>query len=547
MYILGLNLYHDTSAALIKDGKIIGAIEEERITRQKHISEFPKNSIEWLLKKENITIDEVDHVVTSFELEKFKGNVNTWGFNTNFHDELTTIGSEKIAIDNEIVYLKLKRDMNKNGFEQWESVPHHFAHAAGAYYLSGFNETNILVIDGRGEDKSTSLMYGKDGNIKIIDQYPIKDSLGQLYTYVTYLCGLYTYIGQEGKTMGLAPYGKENYELKEIFEKIIKVDGDDFSIDRDEMRKLKKYACKKFTMNEISADLAFHVQKSYEKALKILAKKIYNITKCTNFVCAGGVTLNCEGNRILLEQDFVENLYVQPAANDAGTCIGAALYWYSKLNNLKPSKTEDVYLGLEYSDDEIEKVLNNFKVKYKKVENAPQVAANLLAEGKVIAWFQSKMEFGPRALGNRSILANPCIANMNNIVNIQVKDRENWRPFAPSLLFNHMHEYFDTVYEAPNMTISFVVKESMREKIPAVVHIDGTTRIQTVTKERNEKYHDLISYFYELTNVPFVLNTSFNDKREPIVCSPADAIRTFFGTALDALVIGDFLLEKSAI
>jgi carbamoyltransferase len=547
LYILGINLSHDSSAALIKDGKVLNAIEEERFNRERHTDRFPDKSINWVLSQEGISIDRVDYIVTSFDFKKFENSKLPFEGNTISHDELNAEGQSRIKMDNNLFYWTIARNLEKRGINKWIGIDHHLSHAAGAYFLSGFDEANILVLDGRSENQSTTLFFGENGAIKKIMEYPVNDSLGHLYSYVTDLCGLYSNIGQEGKTMGLAPYGFSLPNLEEIFSKILKInDRDDtpnFTIDRNTMRELKKYSRPLGEIDNISKSLAFHVQHIYEKALLILARNIYSITRCNNFALSGGVALNCEGNRLLAKQSFVDKIYVQPAANDAGTSIGAALYFYSTLADFRPKRQEDVYLGPEYTDKEIEELLDLYGLKYTKVDNPEFEAAKLLSNGEIIGWFQGKMEFGPRALGNRSILADPrCIETKTNI-NKFIKFRENWRPFAPSILYDKMHEYFEDVYESPHMTISNLVKKEKRSKIPAAIHIDGTARIQTVTKESNKKYYNLIENFYQLTGVPVVLNTSFNGP-EPMVCSPKDAIRTFYSSGLNTVILGNYMLNK---
>ncbi|MCP5103866.1 MAG: hypothetical protein GY950_10830 [bacterium] len=544
MYVLGLNLSHNSSVALIKDGKIVAAAEEERFNRMKRTTTFPKKSFKWVLNYEGITLDDVDHVAVAYDFDILKNNRNPFEHNTIAHDDTTEEGFKKITDDNYLLYLKMKREIETNGIKKWINVHHHMAHAAGAYFLSGFNETNIIVLDGRGENTSTSLMYGKNGTIKVLEQYPIKDSLGHIYTYVTHLCGLYSNIGQEGKTMGLAPYGEPEPEMESIFNKIINYNNGKYSVDRDQLRKLKKYARPEGKVDEIGRNLAFHVQKTYEKALLYLAEKAHNLTGNSNFALSGGVALNCEGNRLLLDQDYADNLYIQPSAYDGGSSIGAALYVYSTMNKLLPGKVEDAYLGPAFSNEDIEKVLKLYKLNYTKIAEPERVAAELLAKGDIIGWFQGKMEFGPRALGNRSIFADPRKKEMKDKVNNRVKYREDWRPFAPAVLLEKVDEYFDKNIESPHMTISMMAKEDKRDDIQAAIHIDGTARLQTVSRKTNSKFHKLLENFYDITGVPVVLNTSFNIKGEPIVCTPADALRTFHSSGLDAVIMGNFMMQK---
>lgn len=547
MYILGLNLLHDTSATLIKDGDIIGAVEEERFNGQKHSDQFPIKSINWLLNIAGITLKDIDHFVTSFDIELFKENSNPFEENVIEHHDQTPEGLFKIKRDNSILYQRIVREMEKNGITHWEGVNHHLSHAAGSYYLSQFDESNILVIDGRGENVSTSLYYAKNQNIELIDNYPISQSLGQLYTYVTKLCGLYSNRGQEGKTMGLAAYGKEDLEIKEIFSKIITFEDGKYNIDRSQVLKLNKYARETGEIDDKSSTLAYYLQDLYERTLRYIVENLTMKTGCRNLVLSGGVTLNCNGNGLLISEKLVDNIYIQPAANDGGTSLGCALYFYKQITKGKEiSLKSDVYLGPKFANHDIEDILKLYKIQYRKSTDITQDTARLLASGNIIGWFQGAMEFGPRALGNRSILADPRDINMKNKVNDVIKFRESWRPFAPSILLEHTKFYFENSVESPHMTISFKVRENMIEKIPAAIHVDGTARIQTVSEFTNSKYYQLINEFYKLTGVPVLLNTSFNGQ-EPMVCSPRDAIRTFYSSGLDFLVMGDYIVEKAIL
>jgi carbamoyltransferase len=545
MYILGLNLLHDTSAALIKDGKVIGAVEEERFNGIKHTDSYPVNAINWLMNENDLNINDVT-IVTSYEFSKFKNNINPFEENTIKKDQLTQSGKNDIVNKNNYLYTKIKNDLKNNKVDNYIEIQHHISHAAGGYYSSGFEEASVLVVDGRGEEHSTSLYHIKKGKFKLIQNYPINESLGQLYTYVTELCGLYSSRGQEGKTMGLAAYGKYNPELEDLFNQIITIDDERYYISRTRMYELEKYRSKNIT--QISKDLAFTLQKHYERVLEFLTKKLVTITGCRNLVLSGGVALNCNGNGNLLFKELVDDIYIQPAANDAGTALGAALYHYYNqlehpyLNNLEQ---EDVYLGPSYSNDEIRKVLDSCKIKYYLSSDITKEAAKIIADGNIIGWFQGAMEFGPRALGNRSILSDPRKKSMKDKVNNNVKYREEWRPFAPSILEEHALNYFSKCLQSPHMTISFKAHSKKDNEIAAAVHIDKTARVQTVNNNNNPLYYHLINEFYHLTGVPVLLNTSFNGP-EPIVLTPRCAIRTFFSTGLDYLIMGDFIISKES-
>lgn len=532
MYILGLNLLHDTSATLIKNNEIVGAIEEERFNGIKHTNLFPKNSIKWLLDKEKLNIDDVK-VVLSYNSSQFNNNFNPFEENTLKNSE-----SDTIVSDNYMKYRNIKNSLVDNGIDKYVEIDHHLAHAS-AVYLSGYSEASIVVIDGRGEHYSTSLYHYKNNEFKVIEQYSINDSIGHLYTYVTDLCGLYTDRGQEGKTMGLAAYGSYNEEIHDIFQKIIVYKNNKYSINRKEMYRLEKFRDTAFSEN--SKNLAYCLQIEYEKLLNFIVKNLIETTNCKNVVLSGGVALNCNANGKLVEKLKIKQLYVQPAANDAGTSLGAALNYYYSNNQKKIKYTSDVYLGPEFSNEEIKNKLDLYKIKYRKSKDICSETARYICEGKIIGWFQGKMEFGPRALGNRSILADPRSIKMKNIVNDNVKQRENWRPFAPSILEEYANEYFNCHISSPHMNISF--QSSYENKIPAAIHIDKSARIQTVSKKENEKYYNLINEFRKLTKIPVLLNTSFNGKN-PIVRTPEDAIRTFYSTGLDILVLNDYIIEK---
>ncbi len=538
--MLGLNLIHNTSAALIKNGTVLAAAEEERFNRLKHTSAFPKKSIEYCLKHAGLELGDIDHIATSFEFEKFANSKNPFEQNVIAHDDATAVGKKRILADNRLIYLKIIRDLEKNNLLETVSVPHHFAHASGSYYLSGFKNSSILVLDGRGENESTSLMNGEDGRISVVENYPIKNSLGHLYTYVTYLCGLYSNIGQEGKTMGLSAFGIPRID----FSKVLLLDKGKYRVNKAHMRALGKYKTSLGNITDNSRNLAYGVQRSFEKALVLLANGLVKKTGNPDISLSGGGALNCRANQELRSCDFVKQVYVQPPANDAGTALGAALYTYSEIKGLKPSKQEDVFLGPSYTSNEIEEVLEIAKIEFEKINDSSKCAAELLSKGKIIGWFQGRMEFGSRSLGNRSILADPKDSCMKDKINHFVKHREAWRPFAPSIIYECMDDYFECKCSAPHMTISFNALKDKIKDISSVVHVDGTARVQTVETGRNGKFYELLNEFYGITGIPILLNTSFNDCGEPIVCTPQDALQCFFSTGLDALVLGDYLVIK---
>ncbi len=563
MIILGINGWHtqshDASACIIKNGKILAMAEEERFIRQKHaFDKIPINAIGYCIKEARITPNDINIVAFGWDY-KYMYNVRQKKFNYTNNEILDTIFPTKIFSYNKKPKLVI--------------VPHHIAHASSAFFTSGLKRAAILVIDGQGENSSTSIAYGHNRKIKILKSFPVKDSLGYFYEAINKYIGFHCF--DSGKTMGLAPYGKPifnftNIKLKkngytiQLSEKTIKKS---HSLDRQQeitklwFDKIKDIISKpnnieyKFntTQNKINynfkisqnyKNLAASTQTTLEKIVNHLTNISVALTKCNNVCISGGVGLNCTANGKLLHNPLIKNLYIFPAANDAGTSAGAALYasaLYDK--NAKFSKLKNAYLGPKFNKNYIKNLLKEKKIKYKILTNPQQEIARLLANNKIIGWFQGRMEIGPRALGNRSILANPKPKNMWKKIN-KLKEREMWRPLAPSIIQEHINDYLDDAKLSPFMLKSFQVNKNKRLIIPAVVHIDHSTRPQTVSQKTNKKLWGLINEFYKITNIPLILNTSFNDRNEPIVCSPSDAIKTFFSTPLDYLVLENCLIEK---
>lgn len=432
------------------------------------------------------------------------------------------------------------QSMRESGLGSFVSIRHHLCHAAGAFYSSGFNSSNILVVDGRGEDESTSLYFREGIAISKLKSYEIKNSLGHLYAYITSLCGLYSHIGQEGKTMGLGSYGSGKVS---ILNTVLKFDSDAYFIDREAMRKLKELADGK-VFSEKSKELAYAAQQALEKGFVFLASDLYRRTGDNNFCLSGGVALNCNANAKIVELDFVKNIYIQPGANDAGSAVGAAMLLHVGNSGSRPIVKEQVYLGTEFSAEEIEDYLKAVKINFSKAEDAPAEAAKLINAGKVVGWCQGRMEFGERALGNRSILATPTTAEIRDKVNV-TKQRESWRPLAPSVLAEHIDKWFDTKIDSPFMLMTMKIREEYQKLVPAITHVDGTARIQTVTSSANSAYYNLIKAYHKLSGIPMVLNTSLNTKGKPIVATPADCIKCLYESGLDAVFIGDYLIIQS--
>lgn len=551
MYILGVTspISNNNAAAIIKNGVLIASAEEERFIRQKHAPRTPAiNAVDFCLKAAGIKLSQVDYIAVGYLDPLPSSFIKIWQIV--FKEGRFPLMPELCGAtaDYLIKMFKLYKAVNeldpKADKVKWVFIPHHQAHIASAYPLSGFRESNVIIVDGEGEVESGTLASASDGKVKTCKKINIFHSLGRFYGNATTLLGFKQH-SQEGKTMGLAAYGNPN-ACK--FDGIVKINSDSYAFFKDYEKKfVEKFGPKRQMSEPLTQghkDLAAGCQNILEELGVLLAKEMYKKTKIGNFSLAGGVALNCDMNAKILRQPFVENIFIQPASHDAGCALGAAFELYRKLGGESDFVMEHAYWGPEYSNDEIESSLKEFKLKYQKFENIEEVTAKELAEGKIVGWFQGKMELGPRALGNRSILAHPGLENMKDKVNKEVKHREMWRPFAPSILEEAAQDYLEDYYPSPFMLLTFTVKEHKRKDLIAATHVDNTVRPQSVSKKTNPRYYELIRHFQNLTNIPALLNTSFNDKGEPIVCSPKDALRTFFVTGLDVLVMGDFIIKK---
>ena len=438
-----------------------------------------------------------------------------------------------------------------------EYVPHHLAHAASSYLCSPFaNErATVITLDGAGEYESTAIYAGDNGQLTKLKSWTTEDSLGYYYAAITEYLGYYSF-NDEYKVMGLAPYGEENQVINDAFEKIIEIDSDTYrmnlkGVPLEAIGQIEKFLGvprrPKGETNEfaeIYKTIAYHAQKRLQEVGVFLVEQACRMANSPNLCLAGGVALNCKMNKVLLDHPAVEHIFVQPAAGDAGGALGAAA-WLSRHSEAGFTWAEsDVYAGSEHDDQDILKEVEGTHMPFRQVADPSTVAAHLLSEGRLIGWFQGRTETGPRALGNRSILANPTDIKYRDAVNLGVKHREHWRPFAPSMLFEERHRVLESAVESPFMILTDHVTDEFASRIPAVVHVDGTCRPQTVRKEMNPRYHALISKFNELTGIPVVLNTSFNDNGEPIVNKPSEAIKDFYYMGLDALIIGSVLMWK---
>jgi len=592
-YILGISaFYHDSAATLIKSGKIIAAAQEERFSRNKHDPSYPFNAIEFVLNFEKIKLSDIDYVVFYEKpFLKFERLLETYvafaprGF-VSFSKAIPIWLKEKL-FQKKLIFDYLKshdkdfKDQNKILFSE-----HHLSHAASAYYPSPFNEAIILTADGVGEWATTTVAIAKGNKIEIKKELHFPHSLGLLYSAFTYYTGFKVNSG-EYKLMGLAPYGNPKYKDL-IYDNLIDVKPDGtFRLDQsyfnystgltmtntkfDKLFNQKPRIPEKEKITQFHMDIAASIQKVTEEIMLNLCKSLKKEYQISNLCLAGGVALNCVANGKIHDEKIFDKIWVQPAAGDAGGSLGAALaYWYLDLNNERNNKGEDLmqgsYLGNYFKNEEIKKYLDDLGAEYEKLNDEEIIIKTVkdLVNQKAIGWFQGRMEFGPRALGNRSILGDPRSETMQNNLNLKVKYRESFRPFAPSILKEDVSQWFETNDESPYMLMVSKIKEDKRinmseeqkklfgidllnikrSEIPAVTHVDFSARIQTVSKKTNEMYYNLIKKFKEKTNCPVLVNTSFNIRGEPIVNTPAEAFNCFMGTDLDTLVIGSFYLEK---
>jgi len=558
MIALGINYsqMHDSSACIVRDGKILFAVAEERLSRVKHDACFPALAIRACLEFANVRPDELDFVCQGWSAPRV-------GF---LHD-LRNYASGKQQVDSRALLNTTRHFLSmwhqrggENRFRQlfgtakgrFRFVDHHLAHAISAYSFSGFDETAVLVLDGRGAWEATSLWHGRAGNLEHVWTIPWPNSLGLFYAQFTQYLGFQPY-SDEWKVMGLAPYGEPGLNLREF---IIPDDNpyrvaSQLLIGRDSAPSAAieaRLGPKRAPESEIGPrhkNLAFAVQDACEQAMMTLARAAVGKTGCRNLCLAGGVALNSKANGKILASGIVDRIFIQPAAGDDGVCLGAALAPYLDGGGKLPvARMRHAYLGPASSDAEIEKALETYKLRATRMTDPAGTAAEMLANGKILGWFQGRMEFGPRALGSRSILADPRDPEMNAKVNNAVKFREWWRPFAPSLLAEAADQYLESSTDSPFMVLTAQVKPEKRGVIPSVTHVDGSARPQTVERDVNPLYWRLINEFGQRTGVPVVMNTSFNLRGEPIVCTPTDAVRTFFSSGMDALVIGSFVVEK---
>lgn len=573
MYTLGINAaFHDSSACLIKDGQLIAAAEEERFTHIKHgkrpipfsTYELPFHAIDYCLKKAGIHLNDIDHVAYSFNpYTLLKGHAKddriTLPLKPNKQNKekewdaewdplfLTHIvNAPGQLVDGYPHHLQKNFIDGRITEQQWHFVDHHIAHAASAFYPSPFETAAVLTVDGRGEKATTSYYLGNGTQLTHIGDVCMPHSLGLLYEKITTHLG-FLHSSDEYKVMALASYGKPVYA--DTFRNMIHIGEDgNYTIDEFDPSVLFGPERKRSEpFEEKHFDIAHSLQKVLEETVLKLVEWLHSKTKKDNLCLAGGVALNCVLNAVLRDKGPFKNIWVQPAAGDAGTALGAAL-WVDLQDRTGAERNftmDHVYWGPEFEDKDIEEFLRWTKVPYRKMDNVAAETAAILAQDKVIGWYQGRMEFGPRALGSRSILASPVSPGMQARLN-EIKDREDFRPVAPVVLEEDADEWFENASYSPFMLFVYNVRKEKEDKIPAVRHVDGTARIQTVNAGQHPAYHSLLQEFKKLTGVPVLVNTSFNTRGEPIVCTPRDAIECFWTSPFDALVINSFLLEKHA-
>lgn len=583
-YILGLScFYHDSAAVILRDGDIVAAAQEERFTRKKHDFGFPHNAIEYCLKEAGITKNEINFVAFYEKpFLKFERILQTYlayapsGFSS-FIKAIPLWIKHRLWIPEEI-----RKEL---GFDGTIIYPeHHESHASSAFFPSPFQRAAILTVDGVGEWTTVSFGQGEGNRIKLISDLHFPHSLGLLYSAFTYYTG-FKVNSAEYKVMGLAPYGQPKYVdliLKELID--LKEDGSfklnmkyfnycaGLTMTNSKFNKLfgAPPRRRETKLRELDMDLARSIQEVTEEVMLRMAKHVHAVTGEENLCLSGGVALNCVANGRILREGPFKQIWIQPAAGDAGGALGAALtVWHQYMDKPRDERNTDSQdgslLGPSFTDDEIENRLNQQGAVLKKFNDYHQLidhVAELIKNGNVIGWFQGRMEFGPRALGSRSIIGDARLQEMQSRMNLKIKFRESFRPFAPSILAEHASEWFELGQESPYMLLVADVQNKHRLKadeqsltgieklkvarseIPAVTHVDNSARVQTVDRARNPVFYDLLQHFYKKTGCPVIINTSFNVRGEPIVCTPEDAFRCLMRTGMDYLVVGSFVLDK---
>ena len=578
MYILGINAYHgDAAACIFKDNVILAAAEEERFTRVKHAAGFPTKSIKFCLDKAQISIEQVDHITINrnpnqklFEKALF---ASTKLFNLNFIKNRFQNLKKINSIKDEFEY-HFKTKINS----KIHNIDHHTAHISSSVFFSGMKNSNFISVDGFGDFVSTVTGYFDGKKITKFNEVLFPHSLGLFYTAMTQYLGFMNY-GDEYKVMGLAPYGEPKYiyQLKKIVKydnkKLFRLNlkyflhhtgnvemtwlngepkiGQVFSSELEKL--LGPHRKKNENLLQFHKDIAASTQNFFEEILINIVNDLYEKNKNENLCISGGSGMNSVANGILFEKTKYKNIYIPSAPGDAGGSLGSAAYQINKINNTSIQFDDNPYLGPSYSDEAIKKdiddnmtTIKESSIKINKFDRFDELSLNIskeLSNGKIVGFFNERMEWGPRALGNRSILADPRNANIRDILNVKIKRREKFRPFAPSILEEETKNWFKTNDKVPFMSKVFKVRNEKKYLIPSVTHVDGTGRLQTVSKNYNPRFYNLISDFFKITEVPILLNTSFNEN-EPIVCTPKEALDCFLRTRMDILVLGNYVLYR---
>ena len=570
LYVLGLSGYaHESSCALLKDGVIVAMAEEERFNREKHTWRFPVQAMTYCLAQAGITAADVSHFTFFWQpWRELFSNVRhvIRYFPESLHLLAAKSGGGELSQGQRWKAMtRVGRDIQSRfglpSEPQVAFIEHHLCHAASAFHVSGYDEAAILTVDGRGEATSTLLAVGRRTSITKLHEIKVPHSLGHLYAAVTDYLGLRPFF-DEWKTMGMSAYGTP--VCVDAFEPLVDLTSDGYRLNlkffdfhtRGSRRWVSRAFLERFgpprraddELTQRHFDVAFALQRRVERAGVHLATRLQERTQLPSLCLTGGVALNCLMNARIVEETKFERVFIQPVANDAGTSLGSALYQHHAVLNRPRTVTFDrVYFGPEFDADSIQAALERRQLRYRRVPDIASAAADVIADGGIVGWFQGRMESGPRALGNRSLLANPADPLMKDRLNARVKHRESFRPFAPSVQQERVNDYFvmPKGHLSPYMILVGMVRAEMRERLPAVTHADGTARVHTVSRDVNPRYWDLIEALGRRTGVAVVLNTSFNEN-EPVVCTPDDAVACFLRTEIDALAIGDFLVTKDA-
>jgi carbamoyltransferase len=577
-YILGLNTFHaDSGAALLRDGELIAAVAEERLNRVKHFAGFPAQAIREVLDIGGIGIQDVDHI--GINKDNRANLLSKLTFALSNLSRITKMARQRLAYRakayNAPKMICEAFDISQDDLRaQVHHVEHHLCHAASCFLVSDFDQAAILSVDGFGDFASTLTAVGRDTDIRVLDRVLFPHSLGIVYTMVCQFIG-YNQYGDEGKVMGLAPYGKPAYE--DFFDSLVRLkpggrfeldldyflhhrEGVDYSFDEQgyptvaplfSMAMVRRFGQPRIRHAELTQrdmDLAASLQKCLEKAYFHILNHLYDQARCEELCLAGGVALNSVANGQIFEKTPFRKIYTQPAASDDGTAIGVAYYiHHCTLKQRRHFVMEHAYTGREFDDQEIESVLNGRSdVKVEQVQDSElfERTAKAIASGEIVGWFQGRMEWGPRALGNRSIVAHPGLPTMKDTLNARIKHREWFRPFAPSILEERVGECFEHVHPSPFMMLVYKTRPEARKSLCAVNHVDDTGRLQTVSRRQNPRYYALIEAFDRITGIPVLLNTSFNEN-EPIVCTPAEALDCFLRTRMDLLVMGNWMIHRN--